>query len=177
MMEQTINWVWVGVITILVICGWKGKRAGLIKSVFSMLSVVAALTGAVFIGPMVRVILSDSKAVMEYLGSGMDEKIAAVILNALSFILAYIIISIALAVVCGVLDIVAKLPVLHQINETAGLLVGLAEGLLDIWIGFVVLNIFCETSWGKVLLESINNSSFLTMLYENNLLYAIWDIL
>ncbi len=172
----TINWALIGVIGIIVLCGWKGKKAGFIKSVFSMVSVILALVGAVLIGPVVRSILSNSKTLMETLGNG-NESIRAIVLNALSFIAAYIVARIAVFIICTAMDIVAKLPILHQMNEMAGLLIGIVEGLLNVWIGFVVLNIFCDTSWGKILLEMINGSPLLTALYENNLLYIIWDLL
>ncbi len=172
----TINWVFVGVIGIIVLCAWKGKRAGFIKSVFSICSVILALVGAVFVGPIIREFLSNNQSFMASLQNG-NEHITTIILNAASFILAYIIARIIVFIVCMAMDIVAKLPILHQLNEMAGLLIGIAEGVLNVWIGFIILNVFCDTSWGSNALTMIKESTFLVILYENNMLYMIWDIL
>ena len=75
------------------------------------------------------------------------------------------------------MDIIAKLPILHQVNEIAGLLIGTIEGLINVWIGFIILNIFYDTSWGSIVLAMVHENSFLLALYENNMLYMIWDIL
>ena len=99
-----------------------------------------------------------------------------IILNSLTFVISYIVAKIAVGIVCNLLDIVAKLPILHQVNELAGLFVGLAEGLLNVWIVFIGLNIFCETTWGQLFLGMINKNSFLVALYNNNLIYMILDL-
>lgn len=154
---ETINWVLIGVIIIIGGCGWKEKNAGFIKAAFSMLSIILAITGAMLLGPIVEVFIPVNQI--------------------FAYILAFIISSVALAVVCNVLDIAAKLPVLHEINQTAGLLVGLVEGLLDVWIAFIVLDLFAETEWGTVLLNMVHSSELVSIFYENNLLYKIWNIL
>lgn len=157
MTAETINWALIGVIAIIILCGLKGKKAGFIKAAFSALATLASIIGAIFVGPIINAIFGGNKV--------------------FSYILAFIIVSIALSIACVVLDIVAKLPVLHQINSTAGLLVGLAEGFLDVWIIFIILDLFAETEWGSMLLVLISQSSFLTNLYENNILLTVWNIL
>lgn len=154
---EVINWALLGVIAIILLGGLKGKRAGFIKAAFSAFSLIVSIIGAKIVGPVIEAIFPVNKI--------------------FSYILAFIIVSIGLSVACTALNIVAKLPVLHQINSMAGFFVGLVEGLLDVWIIFIVLDLFAGTEWGSALLNSIHNSQFLTILYENNLLTAVWNLL
>ncbi len=153
---ETINWALIGVILIIGGCAWKGKRAGFIKSAFSACSLILSIVGAVILGPIVKTLLPDNPI--------------------FSYVLAFIIASIGLSVACSVLDIVAKLPVLKQINKTGGLFVGLLEGVLRVWVVFIILDMFATTQWGNALLVMIHSNEYVRMLYENNWLYIIWNI-
>jgi len=153
---ETINWALVGVILIIGGYAWKGNRVGFIKSAFSVCSLVLSIVGAVILGPIVKTVLPDSPI--------------------FSYVLAFIIASIGLHIACGVLDIVAKLPVLHQINKAGGLLIGLIEGILRVWVAFIILDMFATTQWGNALLVMVHSNEFVRMLYENNWLYIIWNI-
>ena len=82
---ETINWVLIGVIVIIGGCAWKGKRAGFIKSAFSACSTMLSIVGAVILGPIVKMILPDNPI--------------------LSYVLAYIVASIGLSIVCSVLEL------------------------------------------------------------------------
>ena len=50
---------------------------------------------------------------------------------------------------------------------------GLAEGLLLIWIGCLLLTVFAGTSGGIALLHQIEKSAWLSFLYDNNFLMHI----
>ena len=154
---ETINWALIGVIIIIGGYAWKGNRVGFIKSAFSACSVLLSIVGAVILGPVVKTMLPDSPI--------------------FSYVLAFIIASIGLNIACGVLDIVAKLPVLNQINKTGGLLVGLVEGVLRVSVIFIVIDMFAATQWGNTLLIMIHSNEYVKMLYENNWLYMLWNIL
>lgn len=173
---MTINWVFIGVIGIIGLCAWKGKKAGFVKSIFSICSVMLSLVGAVLIGPIIKAFLWNNQVVMMTFQNG-NEQITSIILNAISFVLAYVIARIIVFIVCLAMDIVAKLPILHQVNEIAGFLIGTVEGLINVWIIFIILNIFYDTSWGSIVLAMVHENSFLFALYENNMIYMIWDIL
>lgn len=154
---ETVNWALLGVVVIIAACAWKGQRNGFVRAVFSVFSVLLSIMGAVFIGPIIKTIFSGNAA--------------------FSYVVAFIIADIAVKIACNVLDIVAKLPVLHQINQTAGLLAGLAEGILYVWIAFIVLDVFGGTEWADALLVMVHSSELLNAVYENNLLLWIWRIL
>lgn len=99
-----------------------------------------------------------------------SESISRMIINAGVFIIVFLIISIALGVICIALDILSKLPIINGLNKTAGLLAGLIQGIIVVWIGFLVLTAFAGTAMGQKMFGLINDSTFLSLLYNNNLL-------
>lgn len=95
------------------------------------------------------------------------------IVNAMSYIVSFVLIIIFLRFAFMTLDIVARLPIINGINKIAGLVVGLVEGVLIMWILFITLTIFINTPIGQSGFAMINESSILTFLYNNNYLLKI----
>jgi uncharacterized membrane protein required for colicin V production len=96
--------------------------------------------------------------------------ISRIIINAAVFIIVMLLVMIILGIISSALDIISKLPLINGLNKTAGLLVGLLHGIIITWIGFILLTMFSSTNIGKTMFLLINESKFLTMLYDNNLL-------
>lgn len=96
--------------------------------------------------------------------------LTGVIINALSFIATFVVILILLWVICIALDIVSKLPLLNQVNKTAGLVAGLVHGLVVVWIFFILLTVFGSTGFGQKAMEMIGESEILSIIYNNNFL-------
>ncbi|MCH5274071.1 MAG: CvpA family protein [Lachnospiraceae bacterium] len=96
-------------------------------------------------------------------------QITNMIINAICFVITLAVAIIALAVACGMLNILAKLPLLRQLNEAAGLAAGLAEGLLLVWILFVVLTMLTGSEFGQEAMKMIAENPLLDFLYKNNL--------
>jgi len=95
------------------------------------------------------------------------------IINGIAYVVTFIILLIVFRIVIKALNIMAKLPVINGINRFAGLVVGLSQGILILWILFLVITILASTSIGKSAFAMINESAFLTYLYEKNLLLNI----
>ena len=96
-------------------------------------------------------------------------QITNVILNALAFVITLAVVIIALWILCHALNILAKLPLLKQINQMTGLAAGLAEGVLLVWILFVVLTMFAGSAFGQDAMAMIGENPLLDFLYKNNL--------
>ena len=96
-------------------------------------------------------------------------QITNVIINAIAFVITLVIAIVALWFVCNTLNLLAKLPLLRQLNATAGLAAGLAEGVLVVWILFVVLTMFAGSEFGRNAMEMIAENPLLDFLYKNNL--------
>ncbi|WP_167958978.1 CvpA family protein [Anaerosporobacter faecicola] len=96
--------------------------------------------------------------------------IATLVINAISFLITYVVITVILIIICGALNIISKLPIINGLNKTAGLLVGVFEGLLVIWLLCIILTAFSSTQAAQNMFELIQESRFLSSLYNNNLL-------
>lgn len=96
--------------------------------------------------------------------------LTGVIINSLSFIATFIAILLLLWVIFMALDLISKLPLLNQVNKTAGLLAGLVHGLILVWLFFVLLNVFGGTAFGQSVLELVGENEVLSIIYNNNIL-------
>ncbi len=99
-----------------------------------------------------------------------SDKIAGLIIDAIAYVTAFAIVWIVLRIVANVLDVVAKLPVLRSVNKVGGLAAGGAQGLVIIWIAFLIITICCTTQWGSRCMEMIAESKILTYIYDKNVI-------
>lgn len=102
----------------------------------------------------------------DYVGS----YLSGLIINAIGFVLLFAAVYLAVNLVMRWLDIIAKLPILSGINKTAGALLGAVEGLIFLWIAFLVITAFSGTQWGQILTRQIEASVWLSFLYSHNFL-------
>lgn len=107
-------------------------------------------------------------------GSGIYEKagdfVAGQIVHRLAWMLSFATVLILLAVVVHLLDVLAKLPVLRNINRIGGLAVGLLEGLIVVWIILLAVVLCQGTELGREWMSSVETNAFLRFLNDNNLL-------
>jgi len=95
--------------------------------------------------------------------------LAKMIITALCFVIVYIITLILLYLINKVLDVFAKLPLLKQANQLAGMALGLFQGILVIWLFFAVITVIGGTEFGQTTFGYINDSKLLSFIYTNNI--------
>ena len=66
------------------------------------------------------------------------------------------------------LNLVDEIPILKQINRLAGIVSGAVHGIVCVWILFVVIAYFSDTSVGSAFVEMIAEDELLSFLYEVN---------
>lgn len=96
--------------------------------------------------------------------------VAGIIINALAFILTFAIMTAILWAACFMLNIISKLPILNQINKLAGMMAGLLQGLVIVWIFFILLTVLGSTKFGQDTLRMIGKDDILSLIYNNNIL-------
>ena len=101
---------------------------------------------------------------------------ANLIMNIISFVVTWLIVVSFIWLAVMTLDVIANLPVIHGINQLLGLLLGAMQGLVIVWIGFLVITIFGSTPAGKQLLEMIEKSALLNQIYDINVFLNILQI-
>ncbi len=95
--------------------------------------------------------------------------LAKMIITAVCFVAVYIVALILLYLLNKVLDVFAKLPLLKQANQLAGMVLGLVQGVLVVWLFFAVITIIGGTEFGQTTFGYINGSKLLSFLYTNNI--------
>jgi uncharacterized membrane protein required for colicin V production len=219
-----MNWLLVIIVAILAVNTLIGLKVGFIKTVFSLVSMILALTLTIWISPMVNNFLKDNEKFYHYISEKVEkvmpllqeqadgEKqeaeieglklpksiknslikhnnaesykslavhnfkgyvngyLSGIVINALAFIITFIVILILLWIISIALDIISKLPLLNEINKTAGLLAGLLHGLVVVWLFFILLTVFGSYELGQKAMQMIEDSQVLSLIYNNNLL-------
>jgi ABC-type multidrug transport system fused ATPase/permease subunit len=118
--------------------------------------------------------LKENKAKQESnIKSYITEHVTGIVINALAFVLTFIIVFIGLWAVSIALNIISKLPILKQLNKLAGLLVGGLQGVIIVWILFILLTVFSGTELGKSAFVQIKDSMILSYIYDKNFLLNI----
>lgn len=216
-----MNWLFILVIAILGLSALMGAKKGLIKTVFSLFSMIAAIILTIVFSPVVHDFMKGNEKINSYISEKVDlvlelsevdkkaeesviegiklpdsikqtlienntdqiykalgvdtfseyinQYLTAMIINAIAFIVTFLVIYIALLILSSTLDLISKLPVLNTINKTGGLLVGLARGLIMIWIFFVVITAFGGSVLGSQSLAMINDNEILKWIYDRNI--------
>lgn len=96
--------------------------------------------------------------------------ISTFIISVAVFLAIWIIVKIILSIISTTLDLVTSLPIIGDIDRIGGLLAGLVNGFLVIWIGLLLVTVFANTQLGQILFLQINDSQFLSVIYNHNLI-------
>lgn len=104
------------------------------------------------------------KSFAQYVGSFL----AKLIINIISYLGTFLIVTIILRAIVFALDIVAELPVLGVINRLAGGVIGFVGAAIIVWVLFVAVTLLYTTVIGKDIYQTIQGNGILKFLYDNN---------
>lgn len=93
---------------------------------------------------------------------------AKLIINIISYLGTFLIVTIILRAIIFALDIVAEIPVFGLINRLAGGVIGFAGATIIVWLLFVVITLLYTTVIGKDVYQAIQGNGILKFLYDNN---------
>lgn len=111
----------------------------------------------------------DAIGVYDYI----SKSIAVVIVNASVFILLIIICRIFFFFLGKAVGGFANLPIVRWIDKIGGGGLGAIKAVLFTWIFFLIISIMSTTSWSQMIIMQINDSFWLKLLYDNNILLDI----
>ena len=95
-------------------------------------------------------------------------RLANIVLTAIIYIMIMVIVFIALRIVIAATGIVSRLPVIKQANKAGGVILGLLEGLVVIWLFFTVVTAISGTETASKILLQIHGNNILEGLYNCN---------
>lgn len=96
--------------------------------------------------------------------------LADVIIKIIAFVLVFLVVFILLHVAVIWLDLIARLPILSGINKISGAVLGGVEALIFVWIACLVFTALSGTEAGAAVMKQINASSWLSWIYNHNVL-------
>ncbi len=158
---MSINILWIIVVVSMVIGAMTGFKRGLVEGIMRL---VTSLLGIV-----VLVILA--KGIGNFLQGSYVNVLMALILLAVMRIFHRV-----GKLILDSCKLVSKLPVIHSLDKAAGLLLGLTEVVVFIWLVFLfvgVMNPFGLQDW---FMAQVNQSVFLSILYKLNGLILLLQI-
>lgn len=97
-------------------------------------------------------------------------KLANIIFRTIVYIVVFIIVFIALKIVVGMSNLISRLPLIKQANKLVGLAIGLLEGLIAVWLMFVVITACASMGWAAAALAEISANPLLAFLYESDMI-------
>lgn len=100
-------------------------------------------------------------------------KLTDIIFRAIVYVIVFIVVFAILKVVVAVTNLVSRLPIIKQANKIGGLALGLVEGLIAVWIMFVVITACGSMEWAAAALTDISNNKLLSMLYESDIILKL----
>ena len=148
-----MNIVFFAVLLILIGGGVKGYKKGLVEELNTAIALILALlAAATFI-----------VAVKGY----MDHKTLRAILGIVCLTVTVLVYKIA-DFILSTLKMVSSIPVVRGINKLTGFGAGVLEGILLIWIAFIIIVNFELGGISSYLLADIKENRFLEYLFQNN---------
>lgn len=109
--------------------------------------------------------------------SGVYEKtgqwMAGVIISVLAFLIALLLGILIVWMIGRATDVVNHIPVIGGINRFLGFFAGGFQGIIAVWLLFLIISIMSGTDAGGVLAEHVEENTFLSFLYQHNLVLNI----
>ena len=95
-------------------------------------------------------------------------RLADIVLTAIAYLVIMVVVSIVLRVVVAATGLIRRLPVIKQADKLGGLIVGLVEGIVVVWIFFTVVTAISGTQAASNILVQIHGNAILELLYNCN---------
>ena len=99
--------------------------------------------------------------------------VATSILNVVAYLVSIVVVQLLLWGIITLLNLMAHIPVIRVINRFAGMLLGLVQALLLLWVFFLILSLCSATPIGTQLIGLVEQSTFLSWMYDSNLFLQV----
>ena len=95
------------------------------------------------------------------------------ITNGIAFLLAVFLAALLVRQIGHALNLLAWLPGIGFLNHLGGAIFGVARGVLWMWLFFILITVFADTSWGSACMREVGRDTLLNYLYSHNYLMNI----
>lgn len=119
-----------------------------------------------YIGEMIE----DGKESGEEVAKEAAKNVAKTIVDAGIWVIVFILARIILIFAKSLLELIVKLPVIKQMDKAGGILYGLLQGFVILYIGFAILSFVSPMFDSAEVLSSINDAAIAGYIYNNNII-------
>jgi uncharacterized membrane protein required for colicin V production len=117
--------------------------------------------------------LKDTSTTTSGMVDSLSGRITDLVMLVIAFIAVYIIAKLLLFLISEVIKKTAKLPVIRSFDKIGGALFGFVEGILIIWVLFMIMFLFRASDLFRPVFDMVNGSKIALFLYDNNILLNI----
>ena len=124
--------------------------------------------------------LKAKNTVAGYVDQGVDnfaefiaKNLTTIIIKVFSYVLLFILIFLVLRLILRLSNMINHIPILGGINRLGGAIIGLAEGVLFLWVACMVVMMLSGSDLGIACEKVIRENPVLTFIYEHNYLMDI----
>lgn len=173
-----------------------GYRKGLVKKGTSLMLTLVTLfivyISAPYVGTFIESILPEALSleklanpdsdiykmlVLSGVGGQADQYIRMFVARVLAIIITYLVVRLLLRTLVFSLEILTKVPGLSFLNRLGGAGLGILQQLITLWLLLLLVALFSGSSVGNMIYDAVVESSWLYILYENNLLFLLGILL
>ena len=217
-----MNWLSVVILAVIVLCIFQGIKRGMVRSAFSLISVILTLFFGALLNPYMSRFLTENTPIYdtvqekcegsitvvlenkeeqeqfiselplpesmkklltennnaesyqsllaETFSEYLSHSIAKMAIGSISLIFTFLLVSIFMNLLVGMLDGIFSLPVLSLLNRVGGAVLGVVQGVFLIWICFLIITLFWDAAWAQEATALIKENEITCFLYENNIL-------
>lgn len=156
-----MNYMTYAVIAILVVFALIGYMKGLVGEITTFIALVLGVIGLAL--------------VMLVVDNALDEEFDDALLILL-FLLVFIMLVQLIKVLLKTVKFLAKLPLINGVNKLLGTLLGIAEGVVVVWMCFILISKYNVFGQSIAMLEMIKENKFTDFLYDSNLFVSFFKL-
>ena len=193
-----MNWTLLAVAAIIIVCILVGMKRGLVRMIFYTLSFVLAIFLTNLTAPYVTNMIKNNTSIDDGIESSISDSIGEmveipgsmqvmtevknlygnrvsgwmsdVIISTAVYAILFVLIMIILRIIGMTLKIIDKIPVVRSVNRISGGIMGAVEGLLVVWMFFLIIVIAGNTVFANRVYNDVRQSVVLSFLYDKNLI-------
>lgn len=143
------------------------------ENVMESLALPSAVTQMLFDGKEQMPAAANTDELCESISEGLTR----ICMRAIVIIVIFVITVVILRVISGVLNIFARFPIVKEMNQLSGAVIGLAEGIVILWVLCIVVMAMTGTPNGDAIMNAIEQNAFLSFIYNTNLFIKLFGSL
>lgn len=154
--------------------GYKQQIGGYMEQIAELMKLPASVfdeyESVISSDSVVNLLSEKTLDVKNFIALAVSSRLADMAINSVVYIAVFAVTYIILKIILMATGIIASLPLIRQANKTVGMLFGLLEALVVVWLLFAVITACSNFEWAGHALAMIGDNVFLEFLYDKNVI-------